>query len=216
MKKHIEPLHAGMTYHVYNRGINKETIFRNDNNYRYFLKKYFHYLNTIADTYCFCLLENHFHFLLKIKTEEAIRQQLNSIKHKTKTVEQIISQQFSNLFNGYAQAYNKMYNRTGGLFEEPFRRKLIDSDDYFSKVIAYIHLNPVKHQLTNKFEDYLYSSYRLVVNTANSSDLQTISGVNHQIEYNPYNVIKWFGLVDEFINFHKNQKANYTDNIKKT
>ena len=56
-----------------------------------------------------------------------------------------ISQQFSNLFNGYTQAFNKMYDRKGSLFIPRFKRKIVDNEEYNKKLIAYIHLNPVKH-----------------------------------------------------------------------
>ncbi|MCF6359136.1 MAG: transposase [Cyclobacteriaceae bacterium] len=56
-------------YHIYNRANGNENLFRSDENYEYFLKKWGEYISDIADTYAYCLMPNHFHFLIKTKTE---------------------------------------------------------------------------------------------------------------------------------------------------
>jgi putative transposase len=77
----------------------------------------------------------------------------------------IISKQFSQLFNSYAQSINKAHTRTGELFEEPFRRVLIDSDSYFTELIYYIHDNPRKHGFVKDFREYPHSSYHSHLHT---------------------------------------------------
>ena len=62
-----EPLLRGQYYHIYNRGNNGETIFRDARNYPYFLKLYAEYVEPVAETYAYCLLPNHFHFLVRIR-----------------------------------------------------------------------------------------------------------------------------------------------------
>jgi putative transposase len=62
----------GKVYHVYNRTNNKEKLFLNDDNRLFFLKQYAKYITPIADTFCWCLLPNHFHFLIRIKPSEQI------------------------------------------------------------------------------------------------------------------------------------------------
>ena len=57
-------------YHVYNRGINGEDLFREERNYRYFLEKYAQYIEPVAETYAYCLLGNHFHLLVRIRDVE--------------------------------------------------------------------------------------------------------------------------------------------------
>lgn len=160
MKKHIESLMPDTFYHIYNRGINGENIFKCDQNYRYFLNKFRQYVNPIANIYCYCLLSNHFHFLIKTKTEVELRKIFNEEKYVHKPFPHIVSKQFSNFFNGYAQAFNKMFLRTGGLFEEPFRRKSITNDEYLVQIILYIHLNPVRHKLTKDYQNFPYSSFK--------------------------------------------------------
>ena len=68
--KNPAPLQHGLTYHIYNRGVNREPIFRSDANYRYFLDLYTHHVGWLVDTYAYCLLGNHFHFLLRVKDVE--------------------------------------------------------------------------------------------------------------------------------------------------
>ncbi|MCS6846293.1 MAG: hypothetical protein RMN52_01095 [Anaerolineae bacterium] len=64
------PLIRGVTYHIYARGTNREDIFIEPRNYTYFLRLYTQHIVPIADTYAYCLLKNHFHLLVRIKTLE--------------------------------------------------------------------------------------------------------------------------------------------------
>mgnify|MGYP001422008446 FL=1 len=62
MSTNPPPLHYGVTYHLYNRGVNRESIFHGAENYRYFLELYRQHVGWLVDTYAYCLLGNHFHF----------------------------------------------------------------------------------------------------------------------------------------------------------
>lgn len=148
-------LQAGNFYHIYNRGINGCDLFREATNYEHFLRLYNRYIYPVADTYAWVLMGNHFHLLVRIKNPQGF-EDLEGLKMP---VEKRISQQFSNLFNAYTKAFNKMYGRTGSLFEHTFRRKLIDSKEYLKRVIMYIHNNPVHHGLCEHAMDYPWSSY---------------------------------------------------------
>jgi REP element-mobilizing transposase RayT len=66
------PLKPDTVYHIYNRGNNREDLFKEERNYPYFLDKYFQYVSPLADTYAYCLMKNHFHILLRIKNEDEI------------------------------------------------------------------------------------------------------------------------------------------------
>ena len=66
MQKTI-PLEPGVCYHIYNRGINGETIFREERNYAHFLNLYARHIEPVAETFAYCLLCNHFHLLVRIK-----------------------------------------------------------------------------------------------------------------------------------------------------
>ena len=66
----LEVLEKDKIYHIYNRGINGETIFNSNENKRYFLKLYSKYLENKADTFAYCLMDNHFHFIIRIVNEK--------------------------------------------------------------------------------------------------------------------------------------------------
>lgn len=68
----IKKLELGKIYHIYNRGINGENLFREERNYAHFLQLYYRHLFPKAETYAYCLLKNHFHLLIYLKTDEEI------------------------------------------------------------------------------------------------------------------------------------------------
>ncbi|MFH6998376.1 transposase [Flavobacterium sp. FlaQc-57] len=157
MKKDF--LEAGQYYHIYNRGNNKENIFIEEKNYRYFLEKMKKYILPIADVYAYCLLKNHFHIVLRIKDKVDLPENLKAKIHLP----------FSNLFNSYSKSINKAYNRTGSLFQEHLQRNRIENEDYLKQLIIYVHLNPVKHKFSEYFETYLHSSYRSFLSDKSTS-----------------------------------------------
>lgn len=149
-----EKLHYGGFYHIYNRGNDGEILFREKRNYRYFLELYTKYVEPVAKTYAYCLLRNHFHFLVRIKDYTDL--ELTAKRFKP-------GRAFSNLFSTYTKAFNKSYERTGSLFEKPFHRKLVDNSNYFNHLVVYIHQNPQKHGFVKDFRDWPFSSYRTVL-----------------------------------------------------
>ena len=151
----IEPLINGNYYHIYNRGINSCNLFREQGNYEYFLGLYDKYISQAADTFAWVLMPNHFHFLIRIKEEKEINPDRVSNPVRVSTP----SLYFSKLFNSYAQAFNKRYQRHGNLFERPFKRKLIESEDYLKQVLLYIHNNPIHHGFCEHPMEYPWSSY---------------------------------------------------------
>ena len=153
-----EPLQYGHFYHIYNRGNNGEILFREERNYPYFLKLYANYIEPMAETYAYCLMGNHFHLLVRFKPEDC-----QSSKDWQSCSQVHASRAFSNLFSTYTKAFNKSYQRTGSLFEKPFRRKLVDNDRYFTTLVVYIHRNPQKHAFTTDFRKWPYSSYAAVL-----------------------------------------------------
>ena len=65
--QYTEPLIGGNFYHIYNRGIDRCDIFRDNDSYKYFLGLYDKFISHVADTYAWVLMKNHFHFLVRIK-----------------------------------------------------------------------------------------------------------------------------------------------------
>ena len=179
----MENLEPGYYYHIYNRGNNREKLFYEEWNYSYFMELYEKYIHPIAETYAYCLMGNHFHFLIQTKDLEVLEPNLIDKRP--------LWRNFADFFNAYAKMINLNYGRTGSLFQERYRRKKVDSENYLQQLIHYIHMNPVKHGLTDRCEDYPYSSY-----------LTILSGkaTNLKIE----EVISLFHDKKNFIYFHKN------------
>ncbi|MGK0455172.1 MAG: coproporphyrinogen III oxidase/REP element-mobilizing transposase RayT [Paraglaciecola sp.] len=142
----LEVLEKDNYYHIYNRGINGASIFESDENMLYFLTLVEKHLSQSIIILSYCLLKNHYHFLVKINCDGKVATQL-----------------FSNLFNAYAKAYNKQQNRTGSLFEKHFKRKKVVSNEYLRNLIVYIHRNPENHTIIDDFRKYNFSSYQEVI-----------------------------------------------------
>lgn len=168
-------IEADYFYHIYNRGINGENIFKSDRNYLFFLKKMFEFLTPVCDVYAYCLMPNHFHLLVKIKSdfELASLVKVLNLDKATETIltglhspQNIFSKQFARIFNSYSQAFNKENKRHGALIESPFKRKLITSDQYLINVIIYIHQNPERHAFTDQFSKYNFSSYQSILDNS--------------------------------------------------
>jgi putative transposase len=208
MKKNTEPLQPNTYYHVYNRGINGTRLFTKKGNTDYFLEKYVKYIEPIAETFAYVLMGNHFHFLIKTKSETEIRENIDKLKKKDKNflfnvvdvqniedvkndkpIHKILGNQFAKLFNSYAQSFNKQEKRTGGLFEESFRRIPINSDSYATHLVYYIHHNPVKHGFTDDFTIYLHSSYSIFLK-------------NEPTFIQNKEVLSWFGGIEAFLAYH--------------
>ena len=188
------PLEPERYYHIYNRGVNGQTIFFEGRNYDFFLHKYAQYVHPFVETFAYCLLKNHFHFLIRVRSEEEIRQFLSG-----KKVEKLsfwhVSNAFSSFFQSYSQAINKCFERTGQLFEEPFHRIDVDTEIYFTRLVWYIHHNPQKHGFVSDFRDYRYSSYW--------SHLQ-----EKQTKLQRQEVLDRFGNKQEYEKFHLLQQED--------
>jgi putative transposase len=180
MKTNISHLQTDTYYHIYNRGINGQNIFNEDRNYPYFLSRYAHYIQPVAQTFAYCLLKNHFHFLIKTRSSDIVletykpKEVMGNVRTYAKEqgkdpnwmeaeATKRISQQFSSFFSSYALSFNKLYKRTGGLFEEPFRRIPIRTEPYFVEMVYYIHMNPQKHRFVSDFRTYPHSSYHSIL-----------------------------------------------------
>lgn len=148
-------------YHIYNRANGRERLFLDEGNYFYFLEKYKIHIAPIADTYCYCLMPNHFHFLVRIKDER----ELMTAFSKFQSLEKLISKQFSNFFSSYTQAFNKQQTRKGSLFMKNFKRKRITDEKYLRKIVHYIHYNPIESKLCDRINGWRFSSYNSLLDT---------------------------------------------------
>jgi REP element-mobilizing transposase RayT len=146
-------------YHIYNHSVGGRDLFREPDNYEYFLSLYDKYISSIAETYAWVLMKNHFHLLVRVKKEAEIASVLHLTGFENLSGVKPLHQYFSNLFNAYTKAFNKYYQTNGTLFERPFKRRLIDNNEYLRQVILYIHNNPVHHGFCEHPREYPWSSY---------------------------------------------------------
>ncbi len=160
-------------YHVYNRGVEKRPIFLNKREYDRFIQiiNYYRFANcpvkfskfkvlpaeekdnilkklkgesnVLVDIYAFCLMPNHFHFLLKQLTDKGISKFIGKIT------------------NGFSHYFNIRHGRSGHLFQGNFGAVRIEDNEQFIHTSRYIHLNPVTSYLIElkDLNSYLYSSY---------------------------------------------------------
>jgi putative transposase len=176
-------LEAGFFYHIYNHAVADGNLFIEDANYQYFLKLWEKYSSPIAETYAYCLMPNHFHFLVRIKEAD---QKLEPNRY---------SQIFGNCFNAYSKAINKRYSRKGSLFYESFNRKRVKDDRYLKNLIVYIHQNPMNSKFADKIMDWKYSSYDTILRNKASFIYSK-------------NVIKLFEDEANFVYCHKKQVSD--------
>ena len=143
-------------YHVYNRGANKQTIFHDDADYKYFLHllkrhlstnptldklgREYRHLRTHVDLISYCLMPNHFHLLLYNRQREGMELLMRSIT------------------TAYSMYYNRKYDHSGRLFQGAYKASLIESEPYLQHISRYIHRNP------KDYEQYPYSSFTPLVN----------------------------------------------------
>jgi REP element-mobilizing transposase RayT len=219
----MQPLQPDTSYHIFNHANGFENVFREAENYRYFLEKYRLYISPIAETYAYCLMPNHFHLVVRIRKRSVIEQLLlnsksitsnnsnNSITTFSKVqnfgkgelikktisncdIEKYLSKQFANFFSCYTQSFNKSYKRMGSLFIKNFKREPIDDKQHFFNVVIYTHRNPIHHGFRNSFEEWGYSSYFEIIH--NRSEFIEVE-----------KLLKTFGGSDLFIDKHQQNLA---------
>jgi REP element-mobilizing transposase RayT len=200
-----EILEPEVFYHIYNRGINSEKIFDSKENYLFFLRKFTTYVNPVCDVYAYCLMPNHFHFIIKVKSELEIKN-FSKVSTFTKddlgkqekglhSFDSIVSKQIGKFISSYSQAYNKVTNRHGALLESPFKRKRIVTEEYLKNLIIYIHLNPT--ELKQEIDKYQFSSFSSILSHFKTNLKRT-------------ETIAIFGDLENFIYSHNHpQKFNF-------
>lgn len=159
------PLISGELYHIYNRGSEKKNIFTQSYDYKRF-QQIFHYYqyqgpkpkfsnskhgiytfnpipeDKLVDILCYCLMPNHFHFLVR--------------QLKDKGISIFLSQ----LSNSYTKYFNTKYKRIGPLLQGAFKAVFIKDESQFLHLSRYIHINPIVSHICNNLDEYPWSSYK--------------------------------------------------------
>ncbi len=143
-------------FHVYNRGVNRGNIFLTRRQYDLFLalmKK--HHAPEELSILAYCLMPNHYHFILHQKTQYAIARYVR------------------NVCDAFVKTVNRAVGRSGHLFGGSYKIKLIDDQAYLTHLTRYIHRNPIHARIVQKAEDWRFSSYRTYLGTENAEFLST-------------------------------------------
>lgn len=132
-----------LVYHITQRAAGSEPLFLEDNDYLFMLGLLKEVAqNSALRMYAFCLMPNHIHLLLS-------------------PMEENLSDAMRDLFARYAMKFNRKYERKGHLFGGPYRQAVCLHNSYVLAASLYIHMNPVKADLTNDPLEYRWSSIRL-------------------------------------------------------
>ena len=113
-------------YHIYNRGVDGVNLFYNAKNYRYFLEKWLHYTYPFLKTYAYCLMPNHFHFIVspnldifnnldkeKYADNIVLSNRIQAVQDNLMSINDFLELQFKDYFGAYSKAINKQEKRTG-------------------------------------------------------------------------------------------------------
>lgn len=204
MSRAPKPQYEGAIYHVYQRGNNKDYIFK-DSNSKVFLLKELKAYNKVFDfqLLAFVIMDNHFHLLIR-------------------TDKTPISAIMFNLDNVLSKFLNRVLNRTGHVFQGRYGCELVENDAYLIWLLRYIHRNPVRAKICEKVEQYRWSShyfYKYGINGVVYTDfiLNTISS-NKSFAIKQYMELVNFSYSEEdkkkeFENFKKQFSFSDSGNI---
>jgi REP element-mobilizing transposase RayT len=141
-------------YHIYNRGNNKEQIFFNDEDFMHFIFLCKKYIANRCQIIAWCLMPNHFHFIVDINDAS-----LEPVKWGGNIMPSI-SNGFQLLQSNYSKRINFRENRTGSLFQQKTKSKLLENKSDALTAFWYLHQNPVKAGLSENMLEWEYSSYK--------------------------------------------------------
>jgi len=178
-------IHQPGIYHIYNRGNNQQPIFFNGDNYNYFLRKCHRYLKPVSEVLAWCLMTNHFHFLIEVteKSMEPVR--------SGGIIMPAITNGFRLLQSSYAKGINVQQNKSGNLFQQKTKAKLVSGEeDYSLTAFFYVHQNPLEAGMVNNLENWAYSSFRdyaglrsgTLCNRERAIQLLGLSGIDFKTE----------------------------------
>ena len=215
----METLQPNTSYHIFNHANGFENVFREDENFRFFLEKYRVFIAPVAETYAYCLLPNHFHLVVRIRKREVIEEIIRNKMYPSNNfsnvqnfgkvektiddneIERFLSKQFANLFSSYTQSFNKVYKRMGSLFIKNFKREPIMDKEYFVNTIIYNHRNPIHHGFCTGFSDWGYTSYNEIIE---------LKGEIVEVE----KIMKIFGSKDRFIELHEQNLKSFKQSFE--
>lgn len=197
-------------YHILFRSIDGIPLFKTENEYFFFLEKWKRFTDPVFSTWAYSMLDNHAHFIIKVKQLEEVLEALNALptEAKTKIIRQfmktndasligpVIQRQINSFMVSYANTYNHIGERKGGLFQRPFRRSIIESEAHLQHAIVYVHANVQRHGLLRDFRTHPHHSYHAIL----QKDSTFIDAEA---------VLHFFGGINQFVSNHTEQVAYF-------
>lgn len=202
------PLITDQIYHIFNRSVAGQIIFRNSREYNLFIDsmeyysfsdvklRFSHYVRLeknirlqtlvdlyksskkVVDIYALCVMPNHYHILVKQNVDNGISDFIRKLQ------------------SSYAHYLNIKTKRAGSVYQSPFKGTLIENDEQFMHVARYIHINPLTSYIldkTDKLTNYIWNSYRDYI------------GIESRKFINTDKLLNYFNSTQEFIDFTLNQ-----------
>jgi len=140
-------------YHIYNQGNNKQPIFLLNRDYEYFIELCHKYIVPRCQILAWCLLPDHFNFIIQINEKSLERIVWGGNEMPS------VSNGFQLLQSIYAKTVNARENRTGSLFRQKTKAKLLETKDHAFLAFRYVQRNPLKARIVNSLDDWTFSSY---------------------------------------------------------
>ena len=186
-------------YHIILRGINRQSIFEDEEDYIRFLQALTKYKDKCGyEIHAYCLMGNHVHILIKICIEP---------------IEQIMRR----LCGSYVYWYNWKYSRIGNLFQDRFKSEPVENDNYFLTVLRYIHQNPMKAGVVRDIKNYMWSSYTEYIAVAKLITVNyTLKLMNTDSNGALENFIKFNNELDTNLCLDISEKKRITDEEGRT
>ncbi|MDD4980058.1 MAG: transposase [Candidatus Omnitrophica bacterium] len=129
-------------YHIITRGNQKQSVFRNPQDYEKYLNILIKYKRRYKfKLYCFCLMPNHVHLIIEVENPFLLNKIMRGL----------------NL--SYTLYFNYRYKTVGHLWQDRYKSKIIHKDGYFLACINYIETNPLRASITANINGYRWSSY---------------------------------------------------------
>ncbi|MFA5803446.1 MAG: hypothetical protein WC879_02275 [Melioribacteraceae bacterium] len=159
------------------------------------------------EVYAYCLLPNHFHFLVKTKGNESDTiLQRDTIPQRDGIssdyyYEVILENKLRRMLQSFSQAINKDVKRTGSLFQKRYKRLMVKDENYLQWLTYYIHKNPFHHGYVNDLSLWKYSSFNTIRDTIPSRD-----GISGLVKVD--DLISFFGNRKNFLEFHNQTKMS--------
>ena len=208
------PFYPGAYYHIVCKNIDGLSLFYDAIDYEIFNQRFIKFTGNFFDVWSFCLIPNHSHHIVKIKSIESISDFMRRLVPANITAtmknfsgetsnelffDKMIERQMNSFLVSYANYINNKFNRKGGIFQKPFKRIQIEDEGHLQQAIIYTNANAQKHKMVDDYKKYPFSSYVGIIE-------------NDQYYVDSKSVIEFFKGLEKFLIIHEQQVAYFYQN----